>query len=181
MLDLGAGTGIMGLLACEAGAKRVYSIESGGMIEVARSVCHANGFDDRVTFIKGHSLQINLPEKVDVVVADQIGRFGFEAGVLDYFSDARERFLKPAGQTIPRQIELIVAPVECPERWEHVNFWDNSATGFDLSSVRRWAANTGYPVTYTPENLLSAPAVGVSLDLSSNAAAPGPDAGVAQR
>ena len=172
VLDLGAGTGIMGLLACEAGAKRVYSIESGGMIEVARSVCHANGFDDRVTFIKGHSLQINLPEKVDVVVADQIGRFGFEAGVLDYFSDARERFLKPAGQTIPRQIELIVAPVECPERWEHVNLWDNSATGFDLSSVRRWAANTGYPVTYTPENLLSAPAVGVSLDLSSNAAAP---------
>ena len=167
VLDLGAGTGIMGLLACEAGAQRVYSIESGGMIEVARSLCHANGFDDRITFIKGHSLQISLPEKVDVVVADQIGRLGFEAGVLDYFRDARERFLKPSGQMIPRQIELIVAPVECPERWENVDFWNNAAIGFDLSPVRSWAVNTGYPVTYSPDNLLGTPAVGALLELSS--------------
>jgi protein arginine N-methyltransferase 1 len=172
VLDLGAGTGIMGLLACEAGAQRVYSIESGGMIEVARSLCRAIGFEDRVTFIKGHSLQIDLPEKVDVVVADQIGRLGFEAGVLDYFRDARERFLKPGGQMIPRSIELIVAPVECTERWENVDFWNNTTTGFDLSPVRRWAVNTGYPVSYSPDQLLGSPAVGASLDLSSVAAAP---------
>jgi hypothetical protein len=172
VLDLGAGTGIMGLLACEAGAQRVYSIESGGMIEVARSLCRANGFEHRVTFIKGHSLQIDLPEKVDVVIADQIGRLGFEAGVLDYFRDARERFLKLTGQMIPRRIELIVAPVECPERWEHVDFWNNTATGFDLSPARRWAVNTGYPVTYSPDDLLGTPAVGASLDFSSAAAEP---------
>jgi len=172
VLDLGSGTGILGLLACEAGARRVYSIESGGMIEVARSLCRSNGFEDRVTFIKGHSLQVSLPEKVDVVVADQIGRLGFEAGVLDYFRDAQERFLKPTGQMIPRRIEMIVAPVECPERWDHVDFWNSTVTGFDLSSVRHWAANTGYPVNYTPENLLGTPAVGASLDLSSPATAP---------
>ena len=32
VLDLASGTGIMGLLACRAGARRVYSIEMGGMI-----------------------------------------------------------------------------------------------------------------------------------------------------
>jgi protein arginine N-methyltransferase 1 len=36
VLDLASGTGIMGLLACRAGAGRVYSIEMGGMVAVAR-------------------------------------------------------------------------------------------------------------------------------------------------
>jgi len=172
VLDLGAGTGIMGLLACEAGAQRIYSIDAGGMIEIARSLCRANGFQDRVTFIQGYSCHVELPERVDVVVADQIGRFGFEAGVLEYFSDARARFLKPDGKLIPRQIDLIVAPVECPEMWEQVDFWNNSMTGFDLRSVRTWAVNTGYPVKYRPDHLLGTPAIGASLDLVSAAPTP---------
>ncbi len=163
--DLGAGTGILSLLACQAGAARVYALESGGMIEVARSLAQANGFQDRVTFIPGHSLHVDLPEKVDVVVADQIGRFGFEAGVVDFFTDARRRFLKPNGTLIPSRIDMMVAPVECPERWADVEFWRDNATGFDLLPVREWAMNTGYPVTYQREHLLGAPVVGAVLDL----------------
>src|SRR5262245_57609166 len=82
VLDLGAGTGILGLLACRAGARRVYAVDAGSMIEVAREVCRANGYDDRVTFVKKLSLDAELPERVDVIVADQIGRFGFDAGIL---------------------------------------------------------------------------------------------------
>ena len=63
VLDLASGTGIMGLLACVAGASRVYSIEMGGMIAVAREVARANGFGDRVVFIKGFSTHVDLPEK----------------------------------------------------------------------------------------------------------------------
>src|SRR5204863_7107587 len=78
VVDLGAGTGILGLLACRAGARRVYSIEAGGMIELAREIARANGFEDRIVFVKGLSTQVDLPEKADVLIADQIGRFGFE-------------------------------------------------------------------------------------------------------
>src|SRR6059036_2483714 len=88
VVDLGAGTGILGLLACRAGAARVYAVEEGGMIEVARDICRANGFADRVVFVRGLSTGIDLPEKADVVVADQIGRFGFDAGIFEYFADA---------------------------------------------------------------------------------------------
>jgi len=172
VLDLGAGTGILGLFACRAGANRVYSIEEGGMIELARSVCRANGFQDRVTFIKGFSLHLDLPEKVDVVVGDQIGRFGFDAGVLEYFSDARERFLKPGGITIPSRIDLCVAPVECPEIWNQVEFWNTNPAGFDFRPARLWAANTGYPVKYILEQLLGEPAVGTSVDLSTVSCTP---------
>jgi precorrin-6B methylase 2 len=166
VLDLGAGTGIMGLLACKAGARRVYSIDSGGMIEVARSLCRRNGFHDRITFINGYSTQIELPERVDIVVADQIGRFGFEAGVVEYFADARRRFLKPGGKLIPSHIEMIVAPIEHQEMRAQVDFWNGNICNLDLSAVCSWADNTGYPVRYQPEHLLGKPITGTTLDLA---------------
>src|SRR5579862_7561614 len=81
VLDLGAGTGILGLLACRAGARRVYSVDDAGIIQTAREICRANAQAGRVVHIKGLSTRVEIPEKVDVVVADQIGRFGFEAGI----------------------------------------------------------------------------------------------------
>jgi protein arginine N-methyltransferase 1 len=80
VIDLGAGTGVLGLLACRAGAARVYAIENSGMIEVARALAHANGLGDRVIFVRAHSSEAHLPEHADVLVADLIGRMGFEAG-----------------------------------------------------------------------------------------------------
>ncbi|PYM93211.1 MAG: SAM-dependent methyltransferase, partial [Candidatus Rokuibacteriota bacterium] len=95
VLDLGAGTGILGLMACRAGAKRVYAVDEGPIIGLARDIAAANGLQDRITHIKGLSTRVELPERVDVVLADQIGRFGLESGILEYFADARARFLKP--------------------------------------------------------------------------------------
>lgn len=166
VLDLGAGTGILGLFACRAGAKRVYSVEEGGIIELARAICRANGFQDQVTFIKGLSTRVELPERVDVVVADQIGRFGFEAGLLEYFGDARRRFLNPSGRLVPSCVDLWVAPVECPEMSARVEFWNHVPAGFDFRPSRSWAANTGYPVKLRPDHLLSDPVSAASLDLS---------------
>src|SRR5262245_45421223 len=164
-LDLYARTGIMGLLACRAGARQVYAVDAGSMIEVAREVCRANGYGDRVTFVKKLSLEAELPERVDVIVADQIGRFGFDAGILQYFADARQRFLKPGGQMIPKRIRMWVAPVEAAALRDQVEFWQSQPAGFDFAPVRCYAANTGYPCRYTPDQLLSAPQLGTALDL----------------
>jgi len=172
VLDLGAGTGILGLLACRAGAKRVYSIDEGGMIELAREVCQANHFQDRVVFIKGLSTRVDLPEKVDLILADQIGHFGFEAGLLEYFSDARTRFLKPDGTTIPSRVDLYVVPVEHQEIWNQIEFWNDAPGGFDFRPARALAAHTGYPVKFTPDHLLGDPLSPVSLDPSSPSSTP---------
>lgn len=172
VVDLGAGTGILGLLACRAGAGRVYAIDDGGMIQLAREICRANGFGDRVVFVKGLSERVTLPERADVVVADQIGRFGFEAGVLEYFADARKRFLKPGGRTIPARISLEVAPVEHAELAGQVEFWSGRPEGFDVRPARAIAANTGYPARLHAEHLLSKPAVLAALDLATATAGP---------
>lgn len=166
VLDLGAGTGILGLMACRAGAARVYAIEHGGMIDLARALARANGVAERIEFIKGLSTRVDLPERVDVVLADPIGRFGFETGVLEYFRDARDRFLKPGGRTIPARIDLWVAPVEHPEAFGQIEFWNARRAGFDVSPARSWAVNTGYPLALAPGHLLGEPSRGTSLDLS---------------
>ncbi len=172
VLDLAAGTGILGLFACRAGARRVYSMESGGILELAREVAKANGYGDRILFIKGFSTHVSLPERVDVVVSDQIGRFGFEAGVWDYHDDARKRFLKPGGILLPQCVELHVAAVEDPSFHALVDFWNTRPGGFDFSPGRRRAANTGYPATFRPESLLTGPATVVTIPVATQPPAP---------
>ncbi len=145
VMDLGAGTGILGLFACAAGARRVYAVDAGGMIQVARELARANGFGDRVIGIQGLSTRIELPEKVDVIVADQIGHFGFEAGVLEFFRDAVARFLKPGGRTVPHRISLHAGAVTYPRGYRNATFWSARPARFDFSPAQKIASNTGYP------------------------------------
>lgn len=170
VLDLASGTGILGLMACRAGAARVYSVEVGGMIEVARSIAAENGYADRVVFIKGFSSHVDLPERVDVVIADQIGNFGFNAGIVEYFADARLRFLKPEGVTVPRRLDLHLCLVESPTLDAQVEFWSSAPSGFRFDSVKELAANTGYQVDYAAADLLSPPETLASVLLDSTVA-----------
>ena len=158
VLDLGAGTGILGLLACRAGARRVYAVDAGGMIQVARELSRANGFADRIVHLNGLSTHITLPEPVDVVVADQIGCFGFEAGVIEYFADARRRLMKPDGRLVPSAITFWIAPVEAPEIRDRIAFWTRPQRGFDLTAALPAAMNTEYPMKLRSEQLLGEPA-----------------------
>lgn len=93
VLDIGAGPGIFTLVACQAGARKVYAVEPDGSIEVAREAVAANGFADRVEFIQALSTEITLPEKVDVIVADLHGALPLFGSCVASLQDARNRFL----------------------------------------------------------------------------------------
>jgi len=153
--DLGCGTGILGLLACRAGASRVYAVDGGGMISVARDVAAANGYADRIVHILGLSTRVDLPEPVDVVVADQIGQLGFEAGVVEFFADASRRWLRPGGRLVPRASTTWIAPVEDAAMAAVVDFWTSAPGGFDFSRVSTGALNTGYPTVFDAAQLLA--------------------------
>ena len=70
VLDIGTGTGIFAMMACQCGAARVYAIEPSDLIYLGAELAAANGYADRIHFIQGISTQITLPEPVDVIVAD---------------------------------------------------------------------------------------------------------------
>lgn len=102
VLDLGAGPGFMTLLACQAGARKLYAIESDGVIQIAGDMAAANGYADRVELIQSLSTAVDLPEKVDVIVSDVHGVLPFYGRGPASIVDARDRFLKPGGFLIPR-------------------------------------------------------------------------------
>ncbi len=170
--DIGSGTGILGLFALAAGAARLYSIEATGMIEIARALAAVNGFRDRFHAIQSHSSEADLPERVDVIVSDFVGRFGFDADILEIYPDAAARLLKPEGQLLPSEISLSVAPVERADMHVQVRFWSENRTGFDMTPALEWATNTGYPVELTPGDLLADPVEAIRVQVRERPGSP---------
>ena len=125
----------LSFLACQAGARRVYAIEAGASLEFARLLAARNGFQDRLEFVDKPSTQVILPERVDVIVGDIHDTFGLQPRGLASFVDARERFLKPGGTLIPCGIQLIVVPVEEPDRYGDTRL--TSGTGRFTASICR--------------------------------------------
>lgn len=169
VLDLASGTSILGMLACRAGAARVYSIEAEGIASVARRLAAANRFADRLTVVRAHSFDARLPELADLVVSDQIGRFGFDAGLLPMLGDARARLLRPGARVIPSALTLVVAPVGHEPQSARVTFWDRPRAGLDVTAVSPMAANTIYPTRLPAEALLADAHHGAPIDLSRDA------------
>ncbi len=109
VLDLGAGAGILSLLACAHGARVVYAIESEDIIQTARELAAANGFSDRIQFIQEHSTRVTLPERADLLVCDLRGTLPLHGKSLSAILDARTRLLKPGAPVIPQKDILRMA------------------------------------------------------------------------
>jgi SAM-dependent methyltransferase len=157
VLDLGAGTGILGLLAARVGAKRVYSVDSGSILATTEAVAMASGYGDRLVFIRQPSSRLQLSEPVDLVVCDQIGGMAYDAGVLDYFADVRRRLLAPDGIFIPGAFQLLAAPVASSDWDDNVGVWASRPAGFDLSPFFELATNTEFRVEIPTGEFLGAP------------------------
>lgn len=158
VVDLGSGTGILALFACLAGARHVYAVEQGAVMDVARRVVDQNGYNERVTFIKDWSTNVQLPEKANVLVTETIGNLGFEEGILGWVIDGRKRLLAPGGRVIPQAVELLAVPVESQENYDDVEVWLDDFYSFDFSSAQAVAANNLHWDDMSPDSFLSEPA-----------------------
>jgi len=143
VIDIGTGTGIHALMACQLGARKVYAIEPADAIHLARQVAMANGYSDRIEFIQGLSTKLTLPEKADVIISDLHGIMPWFAQHLPSLADARQRLLKPDGVLLPQKDTLWGGVVTVPDLYEHyASPWQNSPYGFDLSAGLKVELNT---------------------------------------
>jgi protein arginine N-methyltransferase 1 len=156
VLDIGTGTGMMALLACRLGARRVYALEPSQAIHLARGVARDSGMEDRIEFIQALSTEVSLPERADVVVSDLRSVLPPFQSHVAAIADVRERLLAPGGVLVPRADVLRAAPVEAPETYaEVVDVWTAQGRGFDFGAVRRVAENTWYKAHLQPSQLLA--------------------------
>jgi predicted RNA methylase len=73
VVDMGTGSGILAMLAAEAGAAKVYAVEiDPNNIKTLRNTFEKNGFENVIEVIEGSILEVSLPEKVDVVIGEMI-------------------------------------------------------------------------------------------------------------
>jgi type I protein arginine methyltransferase len=167
VLDIGAGSGIMSLLACQLGAGEVYAIEPDGVIEIARELARDNGYGDRIRFIRDLSTRVTLPKRVDVIVSDLRGVLPLFESHLSSLADARERFLKPGGAMIPARDTLWASVVEAPEAHaEFVGPWNARCHGLSLDAALRFATNSWAKLRIREKHLLAEPQCWAELDYS---------------
>jgi type I protein arginine methyltransferase len=164
--DIGAGLGVFGLLACAAGARRVYALEPDPAIELARELAAANGFADRITFIEDLSTRIDFPEQADVVVSDVRGVTPLFRHHLPSIIDARSRLLAPGGVLIPARDTVWAALADAPDLYGRLRLWERSWYGLDLSRARHHVANTWRRVAVSPQQLVVEPQRWTVLDYS---------------
>lgn len=165
VVDIGAGTGVLSFLAATAGAARVYAIEQGPVMELARELSERNGFGDRVTFLAGHSTEVELPEPADVVITETIGNAAVDEGILDWIIDARGRLLRPGGIVVPRRLRLWTAAVESWDDHAVVTDWSAPSLPFDFDKIRERAEEMLWWVDLHAKDVLSEPALVADIDL----------------
>ncbi|CAI5967479.1 unnamed protein product [Closterium sp. NIES-65] len=102
VLDVGTGSGILAIWAAQAGARRVYAVEATDMAQHATTLARANGVADRVTVLQESMEDVQLPEKVDVIISEWMGYFLVRESMLDSVLVARDRWLKPGGSLCVR-------------------------------------------------------------------------------
>lgn len=165
--DIGTGTGIFALLACQFGARRIFAIEPDHAIQVAREMAAANGCADRIEFIQDLSTNVTLPEQADVIISDLRGVLPPFQRHIPSIVDARQRLLASGGILIPQRDTLWAAVVEAAElHAEHTMPWGDCSHGFDFQAVRRIVVNTWRKHRVAPEQILLAARPWATLDYS---------------
>jgi protein arginine N-methyltransferase 1 len=165
VLDIGTGTGVLAMTACRLGARRVFAVEPGDVIELAREMAAANGFDGRIEFIQGFTTGVDLPERADVIVAEIHGILPLFEKSLVTLKDARERLLAPGGTIIPARETIFATVVEAPRL--HAGLlapWGDSSLGLDMRHGRRYVTHEIYRAEFDAASLLAPPQAWATLD-----------------
>jgi type I protein arginine methyltransferase len=112
VLDLGTGTGILSEWALEAGAQRVFGVDlSAPILAHATERIRAAGFADRFEPINALSYDVQLPQRVDVLISEIIGNLADNEDFQPILRDAIARLVKPGGVILPRTTTSYLVPV----------------------------------------------------------------------
>ncbi len=165
VLDIGTGTGIFALLACQMGARKVYAVEVDDIIQLGREMAEINGFSDRITFIQDLSTNIKLNESATIIVSDLRGKLPIFENHLSSIIDARKRFLAPNGILIPAKDTLFAALVFTPEMYNrYTSPWIDKELGINMVSGLRYITHNLWGERKEDEQLVVIPAPWVTLD-----------------
>ncbi|KAK3143364.1 hypothetical protein QOZ80_4AG0299450 [Eleusine coracana subsp. coracana] len=163
VMDVGCGTGILSVFCARAGAKRVYAVDASEIAIQAREIVKANNLSDQIVVIHGRVEDVDIEEKVDVIISEWMGYMLLYESMLPSVLFARDKWLKPGGLILPSHATLFLAPITNPERYEgSVDFW-NDVYGINMSALvplaKKFTSEEPSIETIGGENVISWPSV----------------------
>ena len=159
VVDVGSGTGILALLAWQAGAGRVIALERSEIIEPARRWIAQRYPQAPIEFLRLDVEREPLPEmQADVLVCELLGNLGPEERIVPVLNKVSAAMLKPGGQVIPGKVELKAVPIQLPKLAQELNAWSAPLAGFDLSVFQELAWQRVYHLQGERFEALAAPA-----------------------
>ena len=177
VLDIGAGSGLLSMLAAQQGAAHVYACEMVAPVaDKAVEIIAANGYADRVTLIPkiSYDLRIGaeLPRRADVLISETIDCGFVGEGFLGSLRHARAELLTPDATLVPRRFSLEGALLDSTDVF-NLNRVDE-AQGFNVAGFNELATQGYFPVRLNTwqHRLMSAPTRLLGLDLASYTFAP---------
>jgi hypothetical protein len=151
--DIGAGTGLIGLMAAKLGAREVLMYEAAEVAGVAAAAIKTNRAR-ACHLMPCHSTEMEDPPRVDVVVSETLGNYALEENIIATLADAGLRHLKDGGVMIPARIRQLVVPVVSDRVHRELVAWDEVGFGLDLSDARKMSLNNVYVRSFAAGELL---------------------------
>ena len=151
--DIGAGTGILGMMAAQLGAVRVDFYERETIIGLAAELARQNNLADRCRFYHASSTECADAPEVDIIVAEVLGNYALEEHIIATLNDAR-RFLASGGRIIPGALTQMLCPIIAPALYEELCVWDRVGFGLNFASAKHIGLNNIYVRTALPTLLL---------------------------
>jgi hypothetical protein len=150
VVDIGAGTGLLSLLAVRHGAARAEAFEcEESLVKTAVDVIAKHGQSTRITVHPHLSHHVELPpdQRGDVLITEIFDCCLVGEGIIPSLRAARRTLLKPGYRAVPRRGYLWGALLECPDA-RLLNHADE-ACGFDVSLVNAHSTRGQFPLRLT--------------------------------
>jgi tetratricopeptide (TPR) repeat protein len=141
VLEIGCGAGLLAMLAARAGARVVSFEASPQLAAMAREIVELNGLSERIDIVEKFSflgqMGVDLPRPADLLVCEifDAGLLGEEA--LRSIAHARDAFLAPGAQVVPRGARLYAQLIESERLAQRQRV--DTVEGFDMSAFNRHA------------------------------------------
>ena len=132
--DLGTGTGVLAMMAIQAGASHVYAVDYRPyLIPVAQQILDDNGMQNNITLVCGDAREVDLGVKVDLIINELLGDFGTDENIVECVQNFADRHLKEGGRVMPEKLTTFLVPVSYGD--EYRGIWRKGFHDLDMSAV----------------------------------------------
>ena len=143
VLEIGAGSGLLSMMAAKLGATQVVACEAEPLVaKTATQIVQTNGFADTVTILSKISYDVelgkDLPEKADVLIHEIFDSAIIGEHVLPAIEDAKKRLLKSDALIVPHAASIMIALMGGEAAGKYLRV--ESSHGFDLSGFNAIAS-----------------------------------------